>query len=64
MGPRAQRQPWKKVLWREQAGYADNHTDDSFLESLTVSMQPVRDYWQVSALRSDRRADQASGKNY
>lgn len=42
-----EREPWHKVLWREQAGYADNHTDESFLESLTVSVQPVRDYWQV-----------------
>ena len=39
--------PWRKVLWTEQPGYADNHTDESFLESLIVSTQPVRDYWQV-----------------
>lgn len=47
MGSEARRQPWQKVLWQEQAGYPDNHTDERFLESLTVSVQPVRDYWQV-----------------
>ena len=41
------KQPWQKVLWKEQHGYADNHTDESFLESLVVSTQPVRDYWKV-----------------
>ncbi len=41
------REPWQKVLWREQPGYPDNHTDATFLRSLNVSVQPERDFWRV-----------------
>ena len=41
------RKPWQKVLWREQPGYPDTHTDATFLQSLSVSVQPERDFWRV-----------------
>jgi hypothetical protein len=41
------REPWQKVLWREQPGYPDTHTDATFLQSLSVSVQPERDFWRV-----------------
>ena len=41
------REPWQKVLWREQPGYPDTHTDATFLQSLSVSVQPDRDFWRV-----------------
>ena len=45
--PHGRRDPWQKVLWREQPGYPDNHTDATFLRSLSVSVQPERDFWRV-----------------
>ena len=41
------RETWQKVLWREQSGYPDTHTDATFLQSLSVSVQPERDFWRV-----------------